>query len=287
MIKDFERGIISFSDYLAEINVLDKYKEKYSWVKSIIIYHIPYSNVTYYDNYLPAKFAYSTDYHKVIKEFLEEEAKKMALKKYEVLVDVNFINEKVASYLAGMGSVGKNQLLISKRFGTFFNIGTIVTDEVFNYNKEIKEDLCLNCNKCIKSCPNHALDNGYDKNKCLSFLTQSASKDFKLYDNMVLYYGCDACQDACPYNKSDRDIPFDDKSKLNLEILEQIDDYKAFALDKTYNWIGYLKMLRNILVLENKNKNISKERIEYYQNKHKDVKWFYDHLEYLKNKLGE
>ena len=76
MIKDFERGIISFSDYLAEINVLDKYKEKYSWVKSIIIYHIPYSNVTYYDNYLPAKFAYSTDYHKVINEFLEEEAKK-------------------------------------------------------------------------------------------------------------------------------------------------------------------------------------------------------------------
>ena len=80
----------------------------------------------------------------------------------------------------------------------------------------------------------------------------------------------------------------DDKSKMNLEKLENILDYKEFSSDKTFSWIGYLKMLRNIIVLEVKNNNISLEKINYYQKKYKDVKWFYEHLEFLKgeNKNG-
>ena len=283
----YEKGIVSFDEY-KKTNLIDnEYLDRYSWVKSIIIYLIPYQNVTLSGTYLPAKFAYSFDYHKEVKEFLTNEAKKEKLGRFEVLVDVNFLNEKVVAKMAGLGSIGKNQLFISKRFGTFCNIGTIITDQVLTFNTNKVENVCINCDKCVKACPNHALDNGFDKGKCLSYLTQSASKDFKLYDNMVLYYGCDACQDACPFNKGDRLHPFDEKAILNLEVLESIDNYKEYALTKTYNWIGYLKMLRNILVLETNNKNITIDRLNYYQNKYKDTKWFYDHLDYLKKKLGE
>ena len=287
MIKEYDKGIISFKDYLEEIEVNNLYKDKYSWVKSIIIYIIPYYNVTYSGNYLPAKFAYLEDYHTSIQNFLKEEAKKIGLGKYETLVDVSFLNEKVCASLAGLGSVGKNQLFISKRFGTFCNIGTIVTDKEYECIKHDRFNLCLNCDKCIKACPTKALDNGFNKYQCLSYLSQSASTNFELFDNMVLYYGCDKCQDACPFNKGDRDHIYDSEALLNLEKFENIKDYKEYSKNKTYNWIGYLKMLRNLLVLEVNNRNISVSKLEYYQEKYKDTEWFYNHLEYLKKKIGE
>ena len=284
---EYERGVVSFSRYEKENVIENKYKDRYSWVKSIIIYLIPYQNVTLKGKYLPAKFAYTSDYHKSINEFLTREADKLNLERYEVLVDVNFLNEKVLAKMAGLGSFGKNQLFISKKYGTFCNLGTIITSTALKETEGRVENLCLNCDKCVKNCPTKALENGFIKERCLSNLSQIASSNFELYDNMVLYYGCDACQDACPYNKGDRLVQYDDKAIMNLDILEGISDYKEYAKTKTYNWIGYLKMLRNILVLETNNKNITLEKLKYYQDKYKDTKWFYDHLEYLKKKLGE
>lgn len=286
---EYKRGIISYEYYLK--NSKKEINENYNWIKSIICYVIPYPNTSHDDKYLPAKFALGRDYHKVVKEFLEEEAKKEKLNKFETFVDISFLDEKLCSCLAGLGVRGKNDLFISNEYGSFVYLGEIVTDKVYQYNEvEVKE--CINCGKCIEKCPNNALENGFDKTKCLSFLSQKPSINFSLFSEMEKYYGCDICQEVCPMNKQIKHNSFvfdiDDKSKMNLEKLENILDYKEFSSDKTFSWIGYLKMLRNIIVLEVKNNNISLEKINYYQKKYKDVKWFYEHLEFLKgeNKNG-
>lgn len=284
---EFDYGIVSFDRYLKEEQVSNEYLEKYSWVKSIIIFAIPYQNVTLEGNYLPAKFAYLSDYHNEVKDLLIIEAKRKNLDKYEVLVDVSFLNEKKVASLAGLGFIGKNTLFISRKYGAFVFLGEIITSTELKETSEITKSFCDGCNNCVNACPNKALDNGFNKNKCLSYLTQKASNNFSYYDKARTYYGCDICQDVCPYNKKNRLSQYDDKAILNLEKFENIDDYSKYSSDKTYNWIGYLKMLRNILVMETNNKNITIEKIEFYQNKYKDVKWFYDHLEYLKEKLKE
>ena len=286
---EYQKGIISYEYYLKKTK--KEVKETYNWVKSIICYAIPYPNISINGKYFPAKFSLGKDYHKIVKEFLEDEAQKANLEKYETFVDVSFLDEKLCACLAGLGVKGMNDLFISNEYGSFVYLGEIVTDKVCNY-KEVEVKGCLDCRKCVESCPNNALENGFNKEKCLSFLNQKSSNNFSLFNKMEKYYGCDICQDVCPMNKNTSYNSFvfdvDEKAQMDLKKLENILDYKEFSSDKTYSWIGYLKMLRNIIVLEAKNNNINLEKINYYQNKYKDVKWFYDHLEYLKgeNKNG-
>lgn len=283
---EYKKSIISYKEYLKFKN---KVNEKYDWVQSIIVYIFPYPNKKLNEKYLPARFAYGKDYHLVIKEFLLEEAKKYKLKKYEVLVDVSFLDEKLCAALSNLGVIGKNTLFISNDYGSSVFIGEIVTDIALYENRKYKISSCINCDLCVKSCPNNALENGFDKNKCLSYLNQKASFDYKLYDKMNIYYGCDICQDVCPMNKKNIDYNLifskDEKALLDLKKLEEIGDYKEYSSDKTYNWIGYLKMLRNILVVKCNNSDLTIEEIEKYQKKYSNVEWFYNHLEYLKGRI--
>lgn len=284
---EFEKGIISYDYYLE--NTKEKVNKEYEYVKSILVYVFPYPNIEKQGDYLPSKFAYGKDYHQVVTEFLEEEAKKLKLNKYKVFSDVSFLNEKLCACLSGLGKKGMNDLFISNKYGSFVFIGEIVTDQLFEYNHNKVED-CLKCGKCSIACPNNAIDGKFHKERCLSYLNQRPSENFALYDKMLYYYGCDICQNVCPMNKNrtiNKVFDLDEKAKMNLDVLEKIEDYKEYSKSKTYSWIGYLKMLRNILVLETNNKNISIEKLEYYQKKYKNVEWFYNHLEYLKRRLKE
>lgn len=289
-ITSYDRGIVSYSEYLKNNNVDERYLEKYSWVKSIIIYVIPYPTVTLCEKYLPAKFAYNFDYHIFVKDFLLEEAKKLNLDQYEVLVDKSFLNEKKLSEMANLGFIGKNRLFISNKFGSFCYLGEIVTSNSFDYSIEYKinnDNLCLNCDKCVKACPNGALNDGFDRNLCLSYLSQGASTNYHLFDKMKLYYGCDNCQDVCPYNKEKRASQLNESVVLNLDKYEKILDYKEYAKDKTFNWISEAKLIRNLLVVETNDKHITLKKLEYYKNKYKDIIWLKDHIEYLEKKLEE
>lgn len=283
----YEKSVISYENYLKHT---EKNDERYNWVKSIIVYIFPYPNETVDGKYSPAKFAYGKDYHQVIKSFLDEEAKCEKLERYEALVDISFLNEKLCACLSGLGVIGKNTLFISNKFGSSVLIGEIVTDKVIdNAIKTSELKMCIGCDICVKSCPNDALEFGFDKNKCLSFLSQKVSYDFSLYDNMKTYFGCDICQDVCPMNKKKNDFndvfSYDEKANLDLKKMEEIDDYKEFAKDKTYSWIGHLKMLRNIIVVKCNNNDITIDEINKYQKKYGNIKWFFDHLEYLKGKI--
>lgn len=292
--KGIDYGVISINDYLKYQEIDEKYKTMYPWMCSIIVFIFPFSNKEVErKRYLSARYAFGLDYHEVVKEKLEEIAKELELINYITLTDVSFLDEKLLAYLAGLGGYGKNNLIISSKYGTNFAIGEIVTDKVFEYNDILSESPCGSCSICIKACPTKAISSeGFTKGKCISYLTQYISDDYHLYDKIYNQaVGCDICQLVCPLNKKEYEydprFDFNEKSIINLEILKKLDSktYKENYKDKSFHWIGYLKMLRNILTLDVNNKTITIEELNYYQNKYKDVKWFYLHLEYLKGKI--
>jgi epoxyqueuosine reductase len=123
---------------------------------------------------------------------------------YRVLVDANQHVDREAAARSGVGFYGKNTLLITRRFGSWVVLGTLVTDRELEATAPLSLD-CGTCTLCIDACPTGALDEPgtVDSTKCLSYLTQSADPipgayRVELGDRV---YGCDICQDVCPWNR--------------------------------------------------------------------------------------
>jgi epoxyqueuosine reductase len=123
---------------------------------------------------------------------------------YRVLVDANQHVDREAAARSGVGFYGKNTLLITRRHGSWVVLGTLVTDIDLEPTPPLAAD-CGDCRLCIDACPTHALDEPgtLDATKCLSYWSQSRGsipEDYRaaLGDQV---YGCDICQDVCPWNR--------------------------------------------------------------------------------------
>ena len=123
---------------------------------------------------------------------------------YRVLVDANQHVDREAAVRAGIGFYGKNTMLITRRFGSWVVLGTLVSDRELESTPPLSLD-CGSCTLCIDACPTDALDEPgvLDATRCLSYWTQSSSpfpEDYReaLGDQV---YGCDICQDVCPWNR--------------------------------------------------------------------------------------
>jgi epoxyqueuosine reductase len=123
---------------------------------------------------------------------------------YRVLVDANQHVDREGAARAGVGFYGKNTLLITKRFGSWVVLGTLVTDVEIEATPPLELD-CGSCRLCIDACPTGALDEPgtLDATRCLSYWTQSPeaipeAMRAPLEDRV---YGCDICQDVCPWNR--------------------------------------------------------------------------------------
>jgi epoxyqueuosine reductase len=123
---------------------------------------------------------------------------------YRVLVDENQHVDREAAARSGVGFYGKNTLLITRRFGSWVVLGTLVTTAELETTPPLGLD-CGSCTLCIEACPTGALDEPgtLDANKCLSYWTQSAKPmpDGYRADLGDQVYGCDICQDVCPWNR--------------------------------------------------------------------------------------
>ena len=123
---------------------------------------------------------------------------------YRVLVDENQHVDREAAARAGVGFYGKNTLLITRRFGSWVVLGTLVSDLELETTAPLGLD-CGSCALCIEACPTGALDEPgtLDATKCLSYWTQSAHEAPEPYREAleVQVYGCDICQDVCPWNR--------------------------------------------------------------------------------------
>jgi epoxyqueuosine reductase len=123
---------------------------------------------------------------------------------YRVLVDENQHVDREAAARSGVGFYGKNTLLITRRFGSWVVLGTLVTDLELETTAPLGLD-CGSCALCIEACPTGALDEPgtLDATKCLSYWTQSAHEAPAPYREALeaQVYGCDICQDVCPWNR--------------------------------------------------------------------------------------
>ena len=123
---------------------------------------------------------------------------------YRVLVDENQHVDREAAARSGVGFYGKNTLLITRRFGSWVVLGTLVTDRELERTPPLALD-CGSCTLCIEACPTGALDEPgtLDATKCLSYWTQSAHDPPEAYLEALesQVYGCDICQDVCPWNR--------------------------------------------------------------------------------------
>ena len=151
------------------------------------------------------------DHYKKLKEGLSAiatELKKNGFKA-RILVDDNALVDREAAYQAGIGWYGKNANILIPRRGSWFMLGSVLTDAKFETNSPIEES-CGSCTNCIDACPTQAIVSPgvIDGNRCLAWLVQSA-EDFPHEFREALgdrIYGCDDCQDVCPINKFEERI---------------------------------------------------------------------------------
>ncbi|MPT31045.1 MAG: tRNA epoxyqueuosine(34) reductase QueG [Chryseobacterium sp.] len=161
------------------------------------------------DNFKLAKYAYGEDYHDVIKEKLRtlvaELQDEIGEFSFRVFVDSAPVLEKAWARKSGIGWVGKNSNLITKKYGSFYFLAEIVCDLDLVEDSPVT-DHCGSCTKCIDACPTQAIisDKIIDGSKCISYATielKDQIPDFfkdKMDDWM---FGCDVCQDVCPWNR--------------------------------------------------------------------------------------
>jgi epoxyqueuosine reductase len=178
---------------------------------------------------------------------------------YRVLVDENQHVDREGAARAGVGFYGKNTLLITRHHGSWVVLGTVVTTAEIERSSPLALD-CGSCTRCIDACPTGALDEPgiLDSTKCLSYWSQApAPVPVEYRGAMGSYvYGCDICQDVCPWNRgtekrrSGAALPEDAEPIVSLlEWLEAEDDDLRRRYDRLYfprNDPRYLR--RNALI---------------------------------------
>ena len=157
-----------------------------------------------------SKYAYGQDYHYIIKDKLNNLLQQIEDEVGEVhgraFVDSAPILEKTWAQRAGIGWLGKHTNLINKKNGSFFFLAELIIDLDLDYDPPFKTDHCGSCTKCIDACPTHAIYEPFqlDASKCISYLTielrDAIPSQFKnKMENWA--FGCDICQDVCPWNR--------------------------------------------------------------------------------------
>lgn len=180
---------------------------------------------------------------------------------------------KGAGVKAGLGWIGKNSMLISKKYGSFQALGAILTDADIGEYNEISRNFCGSCNKCIQTCPANAIETPQilTRPRCLSDMLENeiASKDeinsMKL-DNY--FFECDICQNVCTWNQAHIREPLDtsygrlfnaeDMNKLvSIEYLSSLDEAtyneKLLPIMKGYQ-LPFDLFKRNISVVVNQSR---------------------------------
>lgn len=158
-----------------------------------------------------AKYAYGADYHDVLKsklrlllEHIETQTGK--LEGTRIFVDSAPVLDRAWAVRCGLGFIGKNTTLIHPKKGSFFFIGHLFLPIALDETGKPLSNHCGNCTKCIDACPTGALGTPFhiDARKCISYLTieYKGSLDHLDPNNFNGWmYGCDICQDVCPYNR--------------------------------------------------------------------------------------
>jgi epoxyqueuosine reductase len=157
-----------------------------------------------------ARYARGDDYHDVMESRLRELHRRLERDAGRAIhgkpyVDTGPLLERDLARRAGLGWFGKNTNLIHPQRGSFFFLGALVVDVELATDAPFEADRCGTCTRCIEACPTQAITapRELDARRCISYLTIELREEIpvELREGMgELLYGCDICQDVCPYN---------------------------------------------------------------------------------------
>lgn len=178
-------------------------------VISLSYNYFPKVKIDEINNFKISKYAYGEDYHEVIKDILKnmvaELQEEIGEFGFRVFVDSAPVLEKAWARKSGLGWVGKNANLITKKHGSFYFLAEIICDLELEYDLAVT-DHCGSCRACIDACPTQAIvsDRIVDGSKCISYATIELKNQIPDYFNGKMddwMFGCDVCQDVCPWNR--------------------------------------------------------------------------------------
>ena len=262
------------SDCEGEMGYLTRNKEKrydprllVEGTKSIVtvLYnYYPKQRIGDSDRFKIAKYAYGADYHDVLKRKMHQllegiEAQTGKLEGTRLFVDSAPVLDRAWAVRCGLGFIGKNTTLIHPKKGSFFFIGHLFLPIELEGTGKPLTNRCGRCTKCLDACPSGALEAPFhiDARKCISYLTieykgSLAGIDPKTFNGWM--YGCDICQDVCPYNRfalpnkepdfqpSERLIAMHDEDWKSLSK----EDFDALFKHSAVQRAGYEGLKRNI-----------------------------------------
>lgn len=225
-----------------------------------------------------SRYAQGTDYHKVIKKKLKTCIREINDSfshgfNARITVDSAPIMEKYWAAASGIGWQGKNSNILSREMGSYFFLAELITDSFFPPDLPAV-DYCGSCTKCIDACPTNAIVEPYvvDASKCLSYLTienkdENWAEAFQIL-NSGWAFGCDICQEVCPWNKFSlfTDLPaFEPRSynrlrSANYWLMMTGEEFNIRFRSSAVRRAGFKYFQRNIrYLLRSKNKENAKK----------------------------
>lgn len=224
------------------------------------IFYVPY--LTPHKERNISAYAVPRDYHLFFSQMLREVTEVLS-QEYPDCIFAGFsdnspIDERHAAAVAGLGILGKNNLLITKKHSSYVFIGEIITDCPVTDTECHDILFCEDCGRCTAACPK-------GDGICLSELTQKKGELTQEETDMIAKcgcaWGCDVCQEACPHTKKAidsgsiyTDIDFflrDNTPLLSRELIESMSD-KDFGV-RAYSWRKRSTILRNLKIIEEAN----------------------------------
>lgn len=178
-------------------------------IVSLLYNYYPTQDLAKEGEFKIAKYAYGEDYHFVIKDKLREFMARLHSEVGEIagraFVDSAPVMERQWAQKSGLGWLGKNSLLLNRKYGSFFFLAELILDLDLEPDVAVA-DHCGTCTRCIDACPTGAIPEAgvVDGSRCISYLTielkEAIPNEFKGYMEDWIF-GCDICQDVCPWNR--------------------------------------------------------------------------------------
>lgn len=262
------------SDCEGEMGYLTRNKEKRydprllvegtKTIVTLLYNYYPKQSIGGSDQFKIAKYAYGADYHEVLKRKMHQLLERIQtqtgkLEGVRVFVDSAPVLDRAWAVRCGLGFIGKNTTLIHPKKGSFFFIGHLFLPIELEETSRSMTNHCGRCTKCLDACPTGALEAPFhiDARRCISYLTieykgSLQGMDPKSFKGWI--YGCDICQDVCPYNRfalpnrepefqpSERLIAMHDEDWNSLSK----EDFDALFKHSAIQRAGYEGLKRNI-----------------------------------------
>lgn len=225
--------------------------------KTIISIAFPYFHGNFKGEYYFSKYTMAMDYHKVLAIYLKKICNFIENLggKCVYMIDSTALPERYLAALSGIGFIGKNNMLITEKYGSYIFLGEIITDLIIEEDKPINKS-CGPCNLCIEACPTSSLADD-NPNNCLSYITQKKDiedKYFPLLKGRI--FGCDSCQDLCPWNHNAVISPFEEFKPYDFMVkpdIQELVNLRNSEFNEKYKktsaaWRGKVILQRNALI---------------------------------------